>query len=213
MIFYFLYYFSFLSFHFTHTFFFFFLLQYLLHTHCISIPTPFFSFFSLIQVSSIPTLFSKKILQHFLFFSPIRSLWFFFFFLPHVVLISLSPFLYLLCLPHAQLSFSSARSLSVSFFFFFLLNSRGHYGQSLLHQFSTQAFPPNLGRRNLWARERKFFPRFSTLPIFLSFPNSGKPLSFPLYVFHPPKITPTKHSVKSLFMKSLKVILNIVQYP
>ena len=147
MIFYSLYYFSFLSFHFTHTFFFF---PTLSPPHTLYLyPTPFFSFFSLIQVSSTPTFFNKKILQHFLFFSPIRSLWFFFFFLPHVVLISLSPFLYLLCLPHAQLSFSSARSLSVSFFFFFLLNSRGHYGQSLLHQFSTQAFPPNLGRRNL----------------------------------------------------------------
>ena len=137
----------------------------------------FFISFVLSQLSSHPYVFPF----FFFFFSRFSP--------PHVVLISLSPFLYLLCLPHAQLSFSSARSLSVSFFFFFLLNSRGHYGQSLLHQFSTQAFPPNLGRRNLWARERKFFPRFSTLPIFLSFPNSGKhcfSLNFLLNVFHPP---------------------------
>ena len=213
MIFYFLYYFSFLSFHFTHTFLFFFL-QYLLHTHCISIPTPFFSFFSLIQVSSTPTFFSKKILQHFLFFSPIRSLWTFFFFFFHTLSLYLYPPSFICFVSLMRNCHSPALALSLFLFsFFFLLNSRGHYGQSLLHQFSTQAFPPNLGRRNLWARERKFFPRFSTLPIFLSFPNSGKPLSFLLYIFHPPKITPTKHSVKSLFMKSLKVILNIVQYP
>ena len=31
----------------------------------------------------------------------------------------------------------------------------GHYGKSAVREFSLQAFPPDLGRRNLWARERK----------------------------------------------------------
>ena len=117
MIFYSLYYFSFLSFHFTHTFFFFPTLSpphtlYLYHT-------PFFSFFSLIQVSSIPTLFSKKILQHFLFFSPIRSLWFFFFFSS-----TRCPYISI-PLPLFALSPSCAtvilqRTLSLCFFSFFI---------------------------------------------------------------------------------------------
>ena len=127
MIFYSLYYFSFLSFHFTHKFFFFFFfffyffLHYLLHTRCISIPTPFFSFFSLIQVSSTPTFFSKKILQHSLFFSLVHSLWFFFFFFFHTLSLYLYPPSFICFLSLMRSSHSPTLSLCFfSFFIFFI---------------------------------------------------------------------------------------------
>ena len=61
--------------------------------------------------------------------------------------------------------------------FFFLLDSRGHYGKSAKRAFSLQAFPPDLGGKNLWARERKFSPGFSFLSIYSRLPNSGKQFS------------------------------------
>ena len=64
----------------------------------------------------------------------------------------------------------------------------GHYGKTALRQFSLIVFSPDLGGKNLWAREGKFSPGFSTPLIFFPFPNRGKfsfPLHFPSYIFHP----------------------------
>ena len=95
-------------------FFLFFFLRYLLHTRCISIPTPFFFFFSLIQVSSTPTFFSKKVSSTLsLFFSSSLSLWFFFFY-------TLSLYLYppsFICFVSVMRSFHSP---ALSLFFLFL---------------------------------------------------------------------------------------------
>ena len=100
---------------------FFFSLRYLLHTRCISIPTPFFSFFSLIQVSSTPTFFSKKILQHSLFFSLVHSLWFFFFFFFHTLSLYLYPPSFICFLSLMRSSHSPTLSLCFfSFFIFFI---------------------------------------------------------------------------------------------
>ena len=85
--------------------------------------------------------------------------------------------------------FTPALSLSMFFFFFFFLDSRTeYYGKTTLRQFSPLAFPPNLGGKNLWARERNFSPGFSTPPVFLSLPNKEKRIflpQFPSYIFHP----------------------------
>ena len=161
-------------------------------THVVSLsPPPSFPFSpSFKSPALLPS--SVKKFSSTLFFSPIRPLCLFFFFF-HTLSLYLYPPSFICFLSLMRSSHSPALSLCVFFFYFFyffyLTWFIGHYGQSLLHQFSTQAFPPNLGRQNLWARERKFSPGFSTLPIFLSFPNNGKHcflLSFPLYVFHPP---------------------------
>ena len=132
--------------------------------------SPFFSFFfSLIQEVLSFSLF---------FFTSSRSLFFFSFLPPYMfVLISLSPPSFLSFSPSFKrcshslslsffLSLSSSPSLSL-FFFFFLLDSkiaivfvkrvggRGHYGKSVVREFSLQTFPPDLEGINLWARERK----------------------------------------------------------
>ena len=64
----------------------------------------------------------------------------------------------------------------------------GHYNKTALRQFSPLAFPPDLGGKNLWARERNFSPGFSTPSIFHPMPNKRKPTfppHFPSYIFHP----------------------------
>ena len=53
-------------------------------------------------------------------------------------------------------------------------NLGGHYGNNTMRHFSLMSFPPNLGGKNLCARERKFSSRFSTLPSFPLLPKSGK---------------------------------------
>ena len=172
-----------------HPYVFFFSLCYLLHTHCISIPPPSFPFSPSFKSPALLPSSVKKFSSTFSFFLQFALSGFFFFFF-HTLSLYLYPPSFICFVSLMRNCHSPALALSLFLFsFFFLLNSRGHYGQSLLHQFSTQAFPPDLGRQNLWARERKFSPGFSTLPIFLSFPNNGKHcflLSFPLYVFHPP---------------------------
>ena len=111
MIFYSLYYFSFLSFHFIHTFFFFYAIS---STHVVLSlsPPPFFFFFSLIQVS--------RTFQH------SQPLFFFFFFLFSISL-SLFSFFFLLdsrtVVPNAVQMGQMASVfylLSFLFFFFFL---------------------------------------------------------------------------------------------
>ena len=83
-------------------------------------------------------------------------------------------------------------------FFFFLLDSRGHYGKSAKRAFSLQAFPPDLGGKNLWAWRENFLPGFpSSLFYFVCQTVENT-------VFHSiflprfsilPKFTLTKHSV------------------
>ena len=78
---------------------------------------------------------------------------------------------------------------------------RRHSSKIAGTQFSSLAFPPKLGGKKLWVRERNFSPGFFTLKtpsIFHPMPNKGKPtfpLHFPPIFFTPPKIHPTKHSV------------------
>ena len=87
----------------------------------------------------------------------------FLFFLLHTLSLYLYPPSFIcsvfLLQEHSKLPASAGVALilqrSLSFFF-----SIGHYGQSLLHQFSTQAFPPDLGRRNLWAWRENFLSGF-----------------------------------------------------
>ena len=65
---------------------------------------------------------------------------------------------------------------------------RGYLGKSAFTALSSPDFPPELGGWKLWARERKLSPGFSFLPIFSPLPNNGKhcfPPYFPPYVFHP----------------------------
>ena len=53
-------------------------------------------------------------------------------------------------------------------------NLGGHYGNNTMRHFSLMSFPPNLGGKNLCARERKFSSKFFTLPSFPLLPKSGK---------------------------------------
>ena len=83
---------------------------------------------------------------------------------------------------------------------FFLPNREEKQGgENCLSAVFPHYFSSRFGRKNFVGPGRKFSPWFSTPPIFPSLPNNGKlnfPLSFPSYIFHPPKIHPTKHSVK-----------------
>ena len=77
---------------------------------------------------------------------------------------------------------------------------RGYLCKSVSTALFSPNFPPNLGGWKLWARERKFSPKFSFLPIFPLLPNSGKHyfLSyFPSYVFHPPYFHPNQPQRKT----------------
>ena len=78
------------------------------------------------------------------------------------------------------------RFLSVFFIYFFFLT---WFLRALWTKFSSSvfhsSFSSRFGETKFVGPGEKIFPGFSTLPIFLSFPNSGKHC-FPLYVFHPP---------------------------
>ena len=190
--------FSLFSFH-PYVFFFFFSLRYLLHTHCISIPTPFFSFFSLIQVSSTPTFFSKKILQHFLFFSPVRSLWFLFlFFSFHTLSLYLYPPSFICFVSLMRSSHSPALSLSVSFLFYFYLIPEGIMDKVFFISFPLKLFLPIWGDEICGPGKENFLSGFP-LSLFSSLSQIVENTVFHS-IFHsmfsiPPKITPTKHSV------------------
>ena len=165
MIFYFLYYFSFQSFHYSHTFlflFFFFSNAISSTTHVISIPTLFFSF----SPHSSSTLILPSS-------SPAHSLWFFFFFFLHTrFFLSLYlPLLFFLFLPHSRSAFSLLFSpaLGLWFFFFFLLNSntavvfvrrvggRGHLCNFTLSTAFSPQFSSRFGRKKIGGSGRKIF--------------------------------------------------------
>ena len=178
-------------------FFLFFFLRYLLHTRCISIPTPFFSFFSLIQVSSTPTFFSKKVSSTLsLFFSSSLSLWFFF--STRCPYISIPLLLFVLSL--SCVAFILQRSLFFFFFFFFNLIPEGIMDKVFFISFPLKLFLPIWGDEICEPGRENFLPGFP-LSLFSSLSQTVENT-----VFHsvfrsmfsiPPKITPTKHSVSS----------------
>ena len=76
---------------------------------------------------------------------------------------------------------------------------RGHYGKSAMRKFSLMAFPPDLGGKNLWARERKFSPGFPPFLFSLYSQTEENSVFYPIFlpIFSIlPKFHPTKHSVR-----------------
>ena len=174
----------------------FFSLRYLLHTHCISIPPPSFPFSPSFKSPALLPSSVKKFSSTLSFF--LQFAFSGFFFLPHIVLISLSPFLYLLCLLHAQLSFSSALSLCF-FFYFFNLIPEGIMDKVFFISFPLKLFLPIWGDEICGPGKENFLPGFP-LSLFSSLSQTVENT-----IFHsvfcsmfsiPSKITPTKHSVK-----------------
>ena len=150
-----------------HPYVFLFFFLFLLHTLSFLIPIPLLLSYPcpLSFLSSSSFRWSSKL--SFSLFSPTFSLSFFFF------------FTWLQCSHSHSFFFFSTLSLSLCFFFFFLDSRMGYYGKTALRQFSPLAFPPDLGGKNLWTRERNFSPGFFTPPIFLPLPNRGKPTFLP----------------------------------
>ena len=167
-------------------------------THVVSLsPPPSFSFSPSFKSPALLPSSVKKSPALSLSFSPVRSLSGFFF--PHVVLISLSPFFYLFCLPHAQLSFSSTLSFFF-FFFFFNLIPEGIMDKVFFISFPLKLFLPIWGDEICEPGRENFLLGFP-LSLFSSLSQTVENT-----VFHsvfrsmfsiPPKITPTKHSVSS----------------
>ena len=76
---------------------------------------------------------------------------------------------------------------------------RGHSSKIAGTQFSSLAFPPKSGGKKLWARERNFSPKFSTLLFSIQCQTEENPLFHPIFLpifFTLLKIHPTKYSVR-----------------
>ena len=68
--------------------------------------------------------------------------------------------------------------------------------------FTSLLFLPNWEEKILWAQGENFLPSFPLLP-FSSHYQTVKNSSFPSYIFHSPKIYPTKHNVSLSFVFDL----------
>ena len=197
MIFYSLYYFSFLSFHFTHTFFFF-SLRYLLHTHCISIPPPSFPFSPSFKSPALLPSSVKKFSSTFSFFLQFALSGFFFFSSTRCPYISIPLPLFALSPSCATVILQRSLSLCFFFLFFFYLIPEGIMDKVFFISFPLKLFLPIWGDEICGLGKENFFPGFP-LSLFSSLSQIMENT-----VFHsifcsmfsiPPKITPTKHSV------------------
>ena len=197
MIFYSLYYFSFLSFHFTHTFFFF--LRYLLHTHCISIPPPSFPFSPSFKSPALLPSSVKKFSSTFSFFLQFALSGFFFFFF-HTLSLYLYPPSFICFVSLMRNSHSLALAFSLFLFSFsFYLIPEGIMDKVFFISFPLKLFLPIWGDKICEPERENFLPGFP-LSLFSSLSQTMENTVF-YSVFRsmfsiPPKITPTKHSVK-----------------
>ena len=196
MIFYSLYYFSFLSFHFTHTFFFFFFPYAISSTHIVSLsPPPSFPFSPSFKS---PALLPKNSPALSLFFSNSLSLVFFFFFF-HTLSLYLYPpsFICFVSLMRNSHSLTLAFSLFLFSFSFYLI-PEGIMDKVFFISFSLKLFLPIWGDEICGPGKENFFPGFP-LSLFFSLSqiveNTVFHSIFCSMFSNPPKITPTKHSV------------------